>query len=128
MAVLAMMGGLQETCRELAGKLEAAWWWIRFGHAVFFFLILQNLETQLLTRKLTPKLWHLKFDRCHVLVTGANTHSAHFGEMIETLHWYALSVRATKASGETPQSPPIITSSLICSASKAVRRKKSAIG
>ena len=38
-------------------------------------------------------------------------------EMIETLHTYALSVKATKASGETPQSPlNHLVTSLICSA------------
>lgn len=37
--------------------------------------------------------------------------------MIETLHTYALSVKATKVSGETPQSPlNHFVTSLICSA------------
>ena len=68
-----------ENCREPAGNLPGTCREPQVGrHASIFRLILQNVETQLCTCKLTPKLWHLKFYRCHVSGDRhKHTHSAH---------------------------------------------------
>ena len=104
---------------RVAGNLPGTHVCGHSGHASIFTLILQNLGTQLCTMQsdaqtVAPEVRQMPCsgDR------RKHTHTqCSQSEMIETLHTYALSVKATKASGEdtsiTPQSPRHFHSSAV---------------